>query len=70
MTVEEYKRWQAGEKPNLFGKLGLIIKFWKTEPTYEQEDIRSKLMMYEFSLGIILGITAGFFFGIIVGVSI
>lgn len=72
MTVEEYKRWQAGKKTPFFGRFKpkSIIKFWETNPAYEQELFRSESTMFIYYLGVVLGTITGLSFGFMVGASI
>lgn len=66
MTVEKYKKWLNGNDVNASS---LLLEFYKTKPTLEQESLRSKMfnlaLIYGFIDGILLGAVIGFFLGIL-----
>jgi hypothetical protein len=71
MTVQEYKLYkETGVIP--WYKAGIIKRFWKTNPTYEQVDIWSEMIhnwlivsFAYFLLGLGLGLALFFKIGLI-----
>jgi len=57
MTIESYKKWKQG-KP--IHKAKAVIDFYKTNPTIEQEKIRSKQITQVGIVSLVCGITLGF----------
>jgi F0F1-type ATP synthase assembly protein I len=62
MTVKEMNRWKAHGK--LWYKQKYIKEFWKTNPTDEQERLRSIISQMALYIGFISGILLGFCFGV------
>jgi len=67
MTIESYKKWKAGE-PIIKAKS--VIDFYKTNPTFEQERIRSKQIVSVGIVGILCGMIGGFGLGFMIGISL
>lgn len=63
MTVKEMNRWKSTGK--LWYKNRSIIAFWKTNPTDEQELLRSKISQLALYLGFITGLLIGYCFGVL-----
>lgn len=64
MTVKEYKEYkETGVVP--WFKAEIVKRFWETNPTFEQENIRSELAVTCALLGVLIGILFGFGMGLI-----
>jgi len=62
MTVNEYNKWKAGGKVFKFRD---IIRFWKTNPSDEQESLRSSISQVAMLVGASWGLVVGFLLGVI-----
>lgn len=67
MTVESYKKWKEGKPIN---KAKIVIDFYKTNPTIEQEALRSKQIYHTAIINVMLGVMVGLGIGLIIGAGI
>lgn len=61
MTVKEMKSWKETGKPKY--KYKEIYKFWKTDPTDEQEQLRSRISRTALLIGMVYGLVIGLLVG-------